>query len=279
MNVTSRLQFTKCEATMRHFRCLYDLKDLPDPKVVKAGSRGLHFSGSGQFGAVHLPHLEAKVIQVARELAIPKPEIWVLDLRTERHFFSDGNPVVLKVINDHILDAKKSVVEIIHEENKLVSEMTKTTIVWDRSDKPIVLGEAVISTEKDLVEKQGFHYLRLPILEHFKPTDDAVEELIAFTCSHPHAWIHAHCYVKERTTIVLALLDMLHHARQVSFEDILYRQRAMDGSDLAKIPDASHEFFGAAQERLAFLKKFYTYCQEVDPLHLPVAKKWKEWVV
>ena len=276
-DMNGRLQFTKCEATMRHFRCLYDIKDQPDSRVVKVGSTRLHYSGSGQFGAAHLSQLDAKVSQVASELGVPKPEIWILDLRTERHFFSDGNPVVLKVINDHLIDSKKTTSEIIQEEDKLVAEVTKTTVVWDRADKPQTIGDAAIIREKDLVERQGFHYLRLPVPEHVKPSDDCVDELVQFVRAHPNDWIHAHCYVKERTTVALAMLDMLYNARQVSFEDILYRQRAMDGSDLTKIPDESHEFHGYAKERLELLRKFYAYCLEVDPLNNLAGKRWKEW--
>lgn len=277
MNSSGRLQFTKCDATMRHFRCLYDIKDVSDPKVVKTGSASLHYSGSGQFGAMHLPQLQAKVDQVAREQALQKPEIWILDLRTERHFFSDGNPIVLKVEKDHLLDASKSKAQIIEEESKLISGITKTTSVWDRNDQPTTMGD-VITSEKDLVETQGWHYLRLPILEHFKPTDDVVEELVTFVQTHPQAWIHAHCYVKERTTEVLALIDMLHYASQVSFDDILFRQRAMDGSDLTKIPGEDSEFHQAAKERLELLRKFYAYCQVADPLHNPACQKWTEWL-
>lgn len=271
-----RLQFTKCESTMRHFRCPFDIKDLPDPKVVKVGSNNLHCSGSGQFGQEHLQQLETKVSQVAQELHLTKPDIWILDLRTERHFFSDGNPVIWKFKNDHLLDLNKSTSEIIQEEDQLISEISKATVVWDRAKQPITLGDTVILKEKDLVEQQGFHYLRLPILEHFKPTDECVENLVNFVITHPNAWIHAHCYVKARTTVALVIVDMLYNARDVSFEDILYRQQVIDGSDLTKIPEKTSEFHDASQERLNFLRNFYAYCKEADPLN-DASCTWKNW--
>lgn len=279
INVDPRWQLTKCEATMRHFRCLYDLKDQPD-FVVKTGYQGLHYSGSGQFGADHLSQLDAKVEQVAKELNAVKPEIWILDARTEKHGFRNGEPIVWKVVNDHLIDFNKTPEEILKEENALVSGIQKTTIVFDRKDEPALMGDAVIETEKDVVEKlKGFHYLRLPIAEHFKPTDDCVEELVKFVVTHPHAWIHAHCYVKARTTVILALIDMMHNAHQVSFDAILARQRALDGSDLTKIsPEISLNHPGQRErdlEQLVLLQNFYVYCKEADPLK--TGKMWKDW--
>lgn len=213
-----------------------------------------------------------------KDLGIQPHEIWILDLRTERHFFSDNNPIVWKVPNNYLIDANKTLKDIVEEENRIVSGITKTTVVWDREGQLGPIGDTQILTEKDLVEGKGFRYLRLHIVEHSKPSDDLVEELVRFIVNHPHAWIHAHCYVKERSTITLALLDMIHNAKNISFEDILGRQKDVGGSDLNKLPDQKHEHYNSAVQRVHFLKLFHSYCKDVDPLRNPSAKTWKQWL-
>jgi protein tyrosine phosphatase len=87
-------------------------------------------------------------------------------------------------------------------------------------------------------------------------------------------WLYFHCKGgKGRTTTFMAMVDMIHNAKQHSFEEILIRQQKLGGQNLLNLNPAK-PLNNYAAERLEFLNSFYQYCQQNN-----VGKtSWKVWV-
>lgn len=282
MQCTTTLQFTKCEPdVIRHLRFLSDIKKSDDPKVVILGSDNLRISGSGQFGEENLIQLTNRIDEIMEGSSIAK---WIIDLREEPHVFigedKERKPAVWK--NDrNDVNRGKTTNEIIEDEDSRISQIGKTVWIKERKGEKILIEAGEVLNEKQLVERQGYHYFRLPITDRYKPTHECVENLVDFVVNHPNAWYHFHCYIGGgRTTTALAMVECLYFADEISFDDILYREKSLNGgSDLKKLSDPSELNFPLEKERLKLLKQFYLYCQEEKPLKNPQRKSWKEWIV
>jgi protein-tyrosine phosphatase len=135
-----------------------------------------------------------------------------------------------------------------------------------------------LATEKQLATKKGFDYVRLPTLDHSRPSDEIVDAFLELIKKNPNAWFHVHCHVgKGRTTTFMTLYDMFYNAKEVEFDEILERQKEIDGEDFKKyLQKTNLESYmkNLYDERLKFLKRFYDFCKNSDPQHIT----WTEWL-
>jgi hypothetical protein len=138
---------------------------------------------------------------------------------------------------------------------------------WER---PRVAGEA---------EAFGLlpgRYVRLPVTDHARPSDEVVDRFVALVQRLPEgAHVHLHCRGgKGRTATFMALYDMLRNAGQVPLSAILDRQAALNGYDLRKeaAPGSAKEAFIGA--RGAFVRRFHAYARE-NPGGAPA--RWSAW--
>lgn len=265
------LQFTKCEQEIRHFRQYSEILQSNDQLLNKSGIQKLRLSGSGQFGAEHIPLIVNRLKGNYVDDQLP---VWFMDLRAERHCFVNGKPAVWKRENEK--DGETSLEVANHEDQLIYQIANKRFAIKEREGNEIQVS-AQVESEKTLIESNGYNYIRFPIVEHHCPTDACVDSIVEFMQQHPQAHLHMHCYVTERTTLVLAMADMLHNAQEIPLDDIVYRAKAMGGSDLMKIPKAESKNYSYAPERIEFLKQFYTYCQQENPLVNRNAKTWTAW--
>src|SRR5262249_50008362 len=97
-----------------------------------------------------------------------------------------------------------------------------------------------VATEKEIVAKAELDYLRIPMTDHMRPNDQAVDafvELMKNRKSENH--VHLHCWEGHgRTTTVMIMLDSMQNADKVSFTDICKRQWWLggEGSNMSNVP-------------------------------------------
>jgi hypothetical protein len=134
-----------------------------------------------------------------------------------------------------------------------------------------------ISTERQLVEKMGFEYIRLPITDHEYPLDEEVDQIVEIVKSLPqNSWIHIHCAGGEgRSTTVMCMVDMMFNSHLSPLE-IMQRQEAIGGSHVYD----PENFFAQNPGRLPigiqrrdFLEMFHRYCVENPNF----TESWSVW--
>ena len=128
------------------------------------------------------------------------------------------------------------------------------------------------------MESLGVTYIRLPVSDHQRPSDEIVDQFLAFVLGMPKEyWFHFHCKAgRGRTTTFMVLYDIIKNGREVSLEEILARQEKMGGCDLTdteKERGANERIF-FARERLKMVEDFYLYCLDVPDFSI----SWSEWV-
>jgi predicted protein tyrosine phosphatase len=131
-------------------------------------------------------------------------------------------------------------------------------------------------TEKELVESEGFHYLRLPCQDHSWPYEEAIDMFIDYVqnIDTDQAWLHFHCHAgKSRTAIFMAIYDMMKNP-DVAFEDIMLRH-AMTGSNYLPYADPQSDIADVYVLRAKRIRQVYDYIQEMDGNY---TVPWTEWI-
>ena len=136
-------------------------------------------------------------------------------------------------------------------------------------------------TERELVESEGFHYLRLAGNDHSWPEEEAVDAFLAFvveldeTAGPDGAWLHFHCQAgKSRTGIFMAIYDMIRNP-EVSFEDIMLRH-AMTGSSYFPYVNEASELADVYALRARRIRQVYEYLHTEWRSGAGIA--WSAWV-
>lgn len=256
------------KALPRNFRMCID----PLPKVENPpssiGLKELQASASAQFSEQALDAILQK---------IPIKEVTIIDLRQESHGFING--IAVSWFKERDWGNKgKNLSEILNDENGRLKEVSKLplTIVYASRKFPIPICVNQVHTESELVTKRNLGYLRIPVTDHLKPTDENVDNFIHFFLSLPKnsLWIHFHCAAGEgRSTTFLAMYDMMKNATKVKLQDIFLRQYLLGGINF--LNESSHDWRkNFVEERKLFLRQFYVYCQQ-NPLF---QKSWTQWL-
>lgn len=238
-------------------------------KFNVTGLERLALSGSGQF-------TEENFVNMVHQLAVT--HLIVFDLREESHGLINGDAVSWTDGQTNYANVGKTLAEIEADENlRLVGAVNKGSIAVLNPAKEVhrVLVKRV-KTERELVESMGYTYVRLPITDHNRPSNEAIDQFVHLVKNRPsEAWVHVHCKGgKGRTTTFMALYDMMFNARDVGLEDIIDRQKWIGGSDLVETEKPLSFKQKPAEERLELVRAFYTYCREVPNFEIT----WSEWV-
>jgi len=185
-------------------------------------------------------------------LAKERRPLIVVDLRRECHGFLDGSPVSWKVRSP-----ETGALTYLYNQGKGADEIERmeTELLRDLGDK------RVAATEREIVEGAGAVYIRLPVLDNSYPSPKETERFSRLIASLPEgAWIHFHCAGGAgRTTVLLAMLQMMRDPAGLSLEEILRFQEEIGGANLydpeRRYKDQPDRIPGAV-ERLEFLKRF-----------------------
>lgn len=258
----------------RHFRTTSDSPN--NSNINTTGLANLHIIGSADFSK----HGLEKVLQ-----QLKLKNIMIIDLREESHALLNGNAVSWYG-PQNAANAGKSAHEIESIQANLLENLLQTpqTTVFTilkknaagevESTKPNEFVVSRVLSEAELAKQLDLDYQRLYVQDMHAPRPDQVERFLQITKTLPaDEWIYFHCRAGiGRTTTFMAMFDMLHNAKEVSFEEILARQADIGGKSLTKLPKPGSFKYQPAVERLEFLKKFYQYARDNKGL------TWSAWL-
>jgi len=233
--------------------CIFNAKDVNLlPKMFRTAP-DLQVSGSSQV----TPKSLNKILDV-----VPSDRVALIDLREESHGFLNGDAVSWLARRNEA-NKGKTKNEIIQDEQTRIQSLSKKwfSFVFKNKKFPIPYVVHSAQTEEELAKSYGLEYFRLPITDHSVPSEVIVDAFIAYMRQLPEGtWLHFHCAAgKGRTSIILAMVDMMHHANKVSLQEIIARQHVKGCND---------SFFEENNQtviakKIAFMRKFYCYCQRV----------------
>lgn len=232
---------------------------------TRDGLDQLHYSASAQFSEAGLNELQEKLAQ---------KDLIIIDLRRESHGFINGLPVSWMNIQNGWSNLDLNTEAISEEEKALLKAAQKeehvviNKVVKEEGNKELIPMPTTVkrtSTERNLTAKLGIGYVRIPICDHKRPLDEEIDTFISFYRTKPEtSWVHFHCKGGSgRTTTLLVMVDMMHNAKQLSFDTIMDRQMLINEKNflVASTPIAK-QFFAEFEERRLFLREFYNYCKE-----------------
>lgn len=234
----------------------------------REGLDDLRLSGSSQFSKAAL---EALIEDIGDQ------NLYIINLRQESHGFINNHAASWFAPRDWgNVGLSPEEIEIDEREklNQVASE--GVVILYDKhTNEPMVLDVENVDVEESIVREKKLKYKRFYVTDHVRPTDEIVDEFIAFTHTLPeNAWLHFHCLAgKGRTTTFMIMYDVMKNGDKVSFEDILIRQWLIGGLKLDQEYPPGTWKIDYLIERLTFLRKFYDYCKE----HPTYDVTWQEY--
>ena len=266
-------------ALPRNFRTTDDsLKESKGETLARTGLKDLRASGSGEFTPEGLKLL----------LARTRGPVTVFDLRQETHIFVNALPVSWYASRDWA-NVGRSQSAIVAGEAARVQSLKPGSGIAVRPGHPVKHGSANsvtpeqvtverASTEQNIVEGAGAHYVRITATDHARPPDDEVDRFVLAVRELPEdAWAHFHCEAGlGRTTTFIVLYDMLRNANRMSLEDIVFRQKILShGYDVLQPDEPGNWKAPYAADRAAFVRAFYDYAR-ANPNGRP--QVWSEWL-
>ncbi len=248
----------------------------PDIVPNVMGMDTLNISGSAEFSEAQFRLLAADI----RALAGDK-SVYVVDCRIEAHGLVNGISVSWYGSNNWA-NKGMTLEEAAADEEARFGSLPGTSITaYTAKDngKGDALEIQVESrmTEQELVESEGFGYIRLPALDHSWPEPEAIDLFIDFAkdLDMDNTWLHFHCQAgKSRTGIFMAIYDMMKNP-DVPFEDIALRQ-AMTGSSYFPYVDLSSEMADVYAKRAKGFRLIYDYVQKNRAAGY--ATPWSRWL-
>jgi hypothetical protein len=240
------------------------------------GLADLKMSGSSEFNSVSL----AEILK-----GLPTRQVTVVDLRQESHVLINDRLVTWEAGEDWVnvgMDHREAV-RAERDRIKLLTSQRTVGLVdskqYDNGERSA--GEAAkvetVRSEEQLVSSSGLDYERLTVIDHLRPDDEEVDRFVDIVDDlHPEDWVHFHCRAGVgRTSVFMAMFDMLHNADRVPLKEILARQGALPpGRDLNAIGEGPKHVYYV--ERNQFLNAFYRYSQA----HLAGNRTdWSDWIL
>lgn len=240
-----------------------------DPVKIPVNTNGLatlNIAGGGEFSRLGFEKIKQQ---------IKSRQLTVIDLRQESHGFLNGNAISwYGVANAE--NAGLAAAEIEKRQAALLSQLStqnsaKVAIILKKSaDGHIAKSKIVeflvhhVASEEEFVRARHAAYQRFYVQDYHAPNAAEVDNFVNMLSQiKPEQWLYFHCRGgRGRTTTFMVMYDMMHNAKEVSFEDILKRQAAIGGKDLTKLPKKGSLKYKPAVQRLKFLKEFYDYAKE-----------------
>ena len=220
---------TEGEYELGEAEAKYDLD--PDYVPSTEGLDTLNISASEQFS-------ESQFHELADELRARADgkQIVIVDLRAESHCFLNGIPVSWQELNNwgnlFLTPEEIEADEAERFEPLLGQTVQAVGLPAGSSGEPAEIKVTSVTFERELVESEGFTYLRLDCTDHAMPTPAEIDTFIDFVKSidMDDTWFHFHCVGgKGRTGTFMMLYDKMKNP-QVSDKDIMYRHAQMGAS-------------------------------------------------
>lgn len=257
------------EELPKKFRMSTDpLKEHQGQTPSLVGLKELQASGSAQFSEKSLDAILQK---------IPSKQVTLVDLRQESHGFINGAAVSWFIERDWG-NKGKTLTEVLEDENARLKQVLEcpVEVLYASRKFPIPVWVETTNNESELASSKNLGYLRIPVTDHLRPTDQDVDLFINFIKSLPKdsLWLHFHCAAGEgRTSTFLVMYDMMRNATKVPLQDIFLRQHLLGSLNFLNetVSDWRKSY---AVERKQFLQEFYTYCQQNPHFQ----KTWSTWL-
>ena len=253
-----------------------------DPNALPSteGLDTLNISGSAEFSEDQFLQLADDIRSFAQDR-----QVWIVDCRLESHALING--IAISWYGDHNWANKgMTLAEAEADEQSRFGALPGTTItVYTASNNtpgnPQEITVERWMSERELVEREGFHYLRLAGNDHSWPEEDAVDGFISFVreldqeVGLDNVWLHFHCHAgKSRTGIFMAIYDMIRNPG-ISFEDVMLRQ-AMTGSSYLPNVDEQSEIADVYVLRAQRIRQVYDYLHSEEGDGMGIS--WIEWL-
>ena len=136
----------------------------------------------------------------------------------------------------------------------------------------------LVSSGAQEAEKYGFIYKNLVIGSSFTVPDHYIDNIVTFFDNYAQDyWIHFHCtHGMGRTSMLLAMLDIMKNAPEVKLKDILRRQYLLKSVNLADTVYWSGDKYTKEmlENRKKFIEDFYTFISQRKAGGI---QRWSEW--
>ena len=254
----------------------YDID--PDFTPSKEGLDTLCISGSAQFSIPQFKSLAEDLRSYAGNRTV-----YILDLRRESHVLvNEGFPLSWYGLHNWTnLDMSTAEIEA-DEINRFEMMIGKTISAYyvksDFPSDPLEIEFRHVITERDLVEGEGFAYIRLPIQDHTWPKAEEIDAFVSLIRSidPEQSWLHFHCQAgKGRTGIMMTLYDMMINP-DVPMEDIVVRQTLLGGSYSLYTGDYDSYKAPYYEEKARMTPMFYAYVQDQHESNYEIP--WSAWL-
>jgi len=266
----------------RNFRRLHDGGQNELGKSIGKGLDSVNASGSAQLSKDNFSAIKN---------ALSAYKITVVDLRQEPHGFLNKELPVSWYEGQDQLNWGKSLSEIESDESKRIDELAqaKSVVIYDLGRpsndpnaskigiEPEKVEVSSACSEASICKAEHLPYIRIPVADYHHPADEYVDKFVKLQHTLVAGeWLHLHSGVDDgRTTMFLAMLDMMHNADKVSFGEIIERQQLLGGIDLLQVNAKQEKTVAYMEARSHFIREFYSYC--VDQIPHKFASSWSEW--
>jgi Inositol hexakisphosphate len=251
------------EPALRRYRGSNALPDLTG--LTTTGLDVLCWSASAQLSELGFASLRAQLSHVPPEL------FYVVDLRQESHGFLNGIAVSWYARNNWGCTGLSPDDAIALERLRLRLLALADTASVARSDDvkrgvaaaPVEIRPERVADEEHLLALPPGHYVRLPVTDHARPTDDVVDRFVRLVDAlDPRAHVHFHCRGgKGRTTMFCIVYDLLRGAGQLPLAAVLDRHERIHDYDIRRIPPSTAAKAPFAQPRLDLLRDLHRFAQ------------------
>jgi hypothetical protein len=263
-----------------------------NPHFKSDGLSEIKASGSSQYS-------ENSFKQFMKDIKARDPlaEVFLWDLQHYDHVLVNGMDVSLLETNAEFISDRTA------EEIKLSEEQLKQAILHERGIRLRALDTLYpkddyherfsydvhpekVETPEEFIARAGAHYILIPTKRFSEISDDTeVDRLVDHVrTKSEHVWDHFHCKMgKSRTTLYLAMNDILYNADKLSMRDIVKRQHLMGGIDLFDVTPLDQTWAYEKQgkiDRVVFLARFHEYAKTVflpAKIAHAVPQSWSDW--
>jgi len=137
----------------------------------------------------------------------------------------------------------------------------------------------LVIQEQEEAKKYGFEYRTINIGSKFTAVDEHIDHAVnIFDSLSDEDWVHIHCTNgRGRTSMVLAMLDIMRNAPFVALDDIIKRQRLLGSVDLYNTTvwgKGSTYTKKQLENRKKFIEQFYDFIVQRKAGGI---QQWGEW--